>query len=270
MGFHIDVTFTPDELARLALEDKTVVVIDVLRATTTIVTALEHGALGVLPVTEVEDARRLAAGWPDAAPALPQSGGSEAPASSRAPASAEPLLAGERGAKPPAGFHLGNSPLAFTPEVAGDRPVILTTTNGTRTLTTASQAAEVRVAALRNAAAVAAEVADGGRDTVIACAGTEGRMSLEDVACAGRLLTHIQKLRPDVRLGDGARLVDGWFRDMGGPAMSRDDWEAFLGGTVHGRRLLSLGFDADVAFCANVDASSTVPVLRNGWLVDPT
>lgn len=256
---HVDVTLTPDELLYVPLAGKTAVVIDVLRATTSIVTALENGAAGVLPVAEVDEARRLAARWPQDGPALPP--GAEGAAQEA------PLLAGERGARPPEGFHLGNSPLEFGEGTVRGRAVILTTTNGTRALQRAAAADEVRVACLRNAAAAAAAVRDGGRDVVIACAGTEGRVSLEDVACAAVLLEELAAV-PGVRWGDGARLVRGWMASVGMPE-GDEGWAAFLGGTVHGRRLLDLGFERDVAFCARVNASAVVPLARGGWLVAP-
>jgi len=255
----VDVTLTPDELLHVSLAGKTAVVIDVLRATTSIVTALENGAAGVLPVAEVDETRRLAAHWPQGAPPLPP--GAEGAADR------EPLLAGERGARPPAGFHLGNSPLDFGEGTVRGRAVVLTTTNGTRALERAAEAAEVRVACLRNAAAAAAAVLDAGRDVVIACAGTEGRMSLEDVACAAVLLEELASA-PGVRWGDGARLVRGWMAAAGMPA-GDEGWAELLGDTVHGRRLLELGFERDVAFCARLNASGVVPLSRGGWLVAP-
>lgn len=92
-------------------------------------------------------------------------------------------------------------------------------------------------------------------------------MSLEDVACAAVLLEELAAV-PGVRWGDGARLVRGWMASVGMPE-GDEGWAAFLGGTVHGRRLLDLGFERDVAFCARVNASAVVPLARGGWLVAP-
>src|SRR5690606_7303341 len=122
---------------------------------------------------------------------------------------------------------------------------------------------------LRNAGAAAQAAARSGRDTVIVCAGTNGRLSLEDVACAAFICEELEARVPEIQWGDGARLVRGWFRSLEGPAFGPDDWVAFLADTEHGRRLASLGFDADLRFCARVNDSSLVPVLSGRWLVAP-
>lgn len=243
---HVDVVLVPGELAAAPLEGKTAVVIDVLRATTSIVTALENGAREVVPVAEVEEARRMAAAW---------EGGPR------------PLLAGERGAKRPDGFDLGNSPLEFTREVVAGRPIILTTTNGTRALENAVAAEELRVACLRNAAAVAGACRQGGRDVVVVCAGTDGRFSFEDMACAALLAHELEKLGGGIEWGDGAQLVRQWFQSRPSLGASRDGWAGLLGSTFHGRRLLALGFEADLAFCGEPNVSAMAPVFRDGRLV---
>lgn len=295
---HVEVTLTPQELERTPREDKTVVVIDVLRATTTIVTALESGAAGVLPVGEVEEARNLVASWPEAIPeglALP---GLALDETGRPLA---PLLAGERNALPPEGFDLGNSPLDFTPDRVQGRAIVLTTSNGTQALEKARGAGQVQVACLRNARAVARILWEEGRDVILACSGTLGRVSLEDAACAARIMELMEVFREGIQWGDGATLVRGWYAgwrtgaggwpgaaageggqspgpacpDPGSPEDSVKGSEGLPGGpfvrlvrsTRHGQRLLSLGLDADLAYCAQLDVSQEVPRLEKGWLV---
>lgn len=200
-----------------------VVVIDVLRASTTIVAALDAGAAGVLPVADVDAARRAAAARPGS------------------------VLAGERGGLPPAGFDVGNSPLDMTPEAVRGRLVVLTTTNGTAALERSHAAAEVIVACYRNLSAVARALAEPGVESpiVLACGGDEGRPSAEDAACAGALVARLASLAPGRVASDGARATPE-------PA------EVFAT-APHARRLVALGLGRDLVPCGETDASARVP-----------
>jgi len=147
----IDVAITPAALGSLALAGASALVIDVLRASTSIITALANGCAGVVPVAEPDEAIRRAAAQPGS------------------------LVAGERKGDPLKGFHLGNSPLEFTRERVGGRTVFLTTTNGTGALLAVRSAAAIGVAAFVNAGAAASWALAAGRGLVIACAGDAGR-----------------------------------------------------------------------------------------------
>ncbi|HEU5322572.1 MAG TPA: 2-phosphosulfolactate phosphatase, partial [Methylomirabilota bacterium] len=171
---------TPDALAAGAARAATVLVVDVLRASTTILTALANGCAGVVPVADAEEARRRAAAEPGA------------------------LVAGERRGEPLAGFDLGNSPLEFTAERVGGRTVIFTTSNGTRALLRARDAPAVGVAALVNVSAAAAWARAEGRDVLVLCAGERGARSLEDLVCAGLLVERVAAAAPAAVLADAA------------------------------------------------------------------
>ena len=153
----------PEELA-----GATVVVIDVLRATTTIVEALSAGAVAVIPCGEIEEARQCAR--------------------QRGP---EALLGGERGGRPIAGFDLGNSPAEYTAERVGGKTVVLTTTNGTRALLHSRQAARVLVAAFANCSATAAAL-ESAPEIHVLCAGSELTMSFEDTLLAGAIVHSLE------------------------------------------------------------------------------
>src|SRR5690606_7237892 len=144
------------------------------------------------------------------------------------------------------------------------RTIVLTTTNGTQTLERAQGAAEVRVACLRNARAAALACLEGGRDVVLACSGTEGRISLEDAGCAAWIALQLAEAG-DVRWGDGAQMVLGWFEQWRS-RIDAEGWGSLLRATRHGRRLLDLGFADDLAYCAEADVSEEVPVVRDGWV----
>lgn len=234
----IDVLFTPADLASAQIEGRTVLVVDVLRATTTIATALAAGTPAVYAVESIEEARRLAARLGDA------------------------VLGGERGGVAPEGFDRGNSPLEYRDGSSG-RPVILTTTNGTVALQRALEAGagHVGAAALVNARAAAEWAMEQGADVAILCAGTHGRFSLDDAVTAGCIVRRARsRAREQAPLGDGARAaLELWRRYRENPL------EALLA-SRHGRELERLGFHEDLRYCAAVDALTTVPVLRNGRL----
>ena len=228
----IDVVPTADGVVAARLAGATALVIDVLRASTTIVTALGNGAAYVVPVQTVEDARarKVALG-------------------------AGTILAGERNSDPPEGFDLGNSPLEFTPDRVRDRPIVLTTSNGTRALTAARGAAAVGVAALVNAGATAAWASAQGRDVVLICSGELGASSLEDEACAGVLVARLTADAPDAVLTPAAEsalsLGRRYGKDLAG--LARD--------APHAVGLTRKGRAADVAFCLALDTTTVVPTL---------
>jgi 2-phosphosulfolactate phosphatase len=228
----LDVAFTPAGLAPAGLPGATALVIDVLRASTTIVTALANGCRGVVPVGDPDEARARAAATPGA------------------------LVAGERRGEPLAGFDLGNSPLEFTRARVDGRTVFLTTSNGTGALLAVRPAAAVGVAAFVNLGAAAGWAAQEGRDVIVACAGDRGRRSLEDEVCAGLLVERVQAAVPAAVLGaeaeEATRLALAYAKDLA--RLAQDSTWA--------RHLASRGGAPDVVACLTLDAFALVPIYR--------
>lgn len=228
----MDVALTPAALPAATLAGATALVIDVLRASTTMVTALAHGCRAVLPVAEVEEARRRAREVPGA------------------------LLAGERGGDPPAGFDLGNSPLEFTSERVGGRTIVFTTSNGTRALLAARPAAAVAVAGFVNLAAAADWAVGQRRDLVVVCAGELGARSVEDETCAGLLVDRVLSREPEAVATPGAAEAAGAARAYA------KDLAQLAQDAPHARHLTAQGRGPDVAACLTLDAFTMVPVYR--------
>lgn len=227
------------------------IVIDVLRASTTIITALAHGAARVRPVRTVGEARALAG-------------------------QADVLLGGERGGRPIPGFDLGNSPLEYTRERVAGRDVVTTTTNGTAALHACGSAAEVLVGGVVNRSAVAALAMQlagtGPRDIHLVCAGTDGAVTEEDLLGAGAILD------AGILLGaDEQRDLDGQARaavnDFRSVAQGNEDPAAALAcvfaTSIGGRNLIEIGMEGDLAPAAAIDALPLVPRFdrATGWLV---
>ncbi|MEX0866990.1 MAG: 2-phosphosulfolactate phosphatase [Pirellulales bacterium] len=216
---------TPDELA-----DGVVVVIDVLRASTTIATALAAGATGVTACLEVEEARRRAEAF----------------------SRDEVRLGGERQCIKIAGFDLGNSPAEYTSEAVGGKTVLFTTTNGTRALLHCRLAAVVYVAGFVNAAATASAIKiRKQRDIHLLCAGTEGHISREDVLFAGCLVDRLAE--SELERNDSAELALAAWR-----ACDQSNLAAELRVSRGGRNLLRNDMATDIALAARLDALDVV------------
>jgi len=217
--------------------NKTAVIIDVLRATTTIVTALRNGARSVIPVSEVEEAVELSRNFP----------------------AGERVLAGERMAVQIDGFDLSNSPLEFTEERVGDKAVFLTTTNGTRAIQM-TQAAEVLIGALINATATGQYLAGQERDVVIICAGTLGHFSMEDTVAAGAIIHAIKDIDPSAQTDDFSLASLLLYRHCG----TEKEMHALLEQTQHYRRLKELGLIGDLDHCLKQDSMPLLAAYEDG------
>jgi 2-phosphosulfolactate phosphatase len=230
----IDVYFTPLGLNAGDLTGRGVVVIDVLRATSSIVTALSSGAKAVVPAATSEEAVRLTAN-------LEKDG---------------IVLAGERRMLKIEGFGLGNSPREMTREAVGGKTVYLATTNGTPALVAAQGGDPVLVAAALNFSAVAERArtvfAERG-DLVIMCAGREKQFALEDAYAAGRLIKAVKKGARKVSLNDAAQVSLDLAGQQGG-------WQDAFDASDAARQLVETGLGEDVAYCAHPDRFSVVPV----------
>ena len=216
----IDVAFAP-ELAKPA---PSAIVVDVLRATSTIAQALDAGYERVHCAVSVEDAQTLREEL------------------------GEGVLAGERACVRIPGFDLGNSPSEFLEPKAAH--AILTTTNGTRALVAAAErSARVFAAALLNAGAVAGAAREAGEDISIVCAGVEGAFAMDDVYCAGLLATLLGGERTDAAAA-AVRLYESF-----------ESSEAGLKASQSARNLLVAELEDDIAWCARLDALAVVPRL---------
>lgn len=238
----IDVHFSGNHALHGDLHDRVVLVVDVLRASTSIAAALNNGARAVIPFEGVD----------------------EAITRSRSLERSEVVLAGERKMAPIAGFQLGNSPREFTAEAVSGKIVVMTTTNGTAALASTAGAGEVLVGTFANYSASLAwlrAAARAGKSITIVCAGTNGRFALEDAICAGRFVRGIARrgIQPD--LGDAANVAAIIDRRMGAdlPAVLRD--------SEHGRALIEAGLADDVTYCAGLDTHPVVPIYRDRQVV---
>lgn len=239
---HIDLYLTPLPIEKSALEEKTVVVIDVLRATTTICAALQAKARGIVPMDGAGEAGelRLRLGTDVA------------------------LLAGERDGRKIENFHLGNSPAEFTEETVGGKIIIMTTTNGTAVFVRAAAAGQVVAGALVNVTAVSKFVSEAGRDVIILCSGREGSFSIEDTLCGGMLIHLLSQGFKGVTYNDAGSLALLLYRSNKGAIR-----ETIRQGE-HGRFLSQIGFGGDIVIASEIDAIPIVPLLRDGRLTaDP-
>jgi 2-phosphosulfolactate phosphatase len=231
----------PEEMA-----GGTVVVIDVLRSSTTIVHALDAGAEEVIACREVAEARALAAQFP----------------------ADQVVLGGERDGVLIDGFQLGNSPEEYTRELVGGKTVLLTTTNGTRAMAHAGQADDVLIAALVNASAVVRRLTE--REHVhILCAGTDGKISDDDVLLAGLLVDRLHRQGGMVYQQNGQAITarEMWLnafalpQAIGAEPLAPERLAEKLRTTLGARNLLALGLDADILAAAQLDRFDLVPQL---------
>ncbi len=268
----VDVLLTPAELGnvgpRLAPAD-VAIVIDVIRATTTLAVLFDGGCARVLVAGDIPGARAFAARQPGMY-----------------------LLAGEVGGLPPPGFDFGNSPVEFAAADLRGREVVFSTTNGTRALRACVGAGAILAGSLRNAQAVCraalrqalaapaeqpapvltgappayppgetasearAEPAPNAPRVVIVCSGRLGRPAVDDTLCAGVLVEHLERLAPAP--GCALTLLDGAQVARRVAAGTPELLEA-LRASAAGQAVVNVGLEADLAFCAAVDASASVP-----------
>ncbi len=231
----INVFFNSTALTPAELNGSAVLVIDVLRASTTIAVALANGARKIIPFESAE----------------------EAVTRSKAFERSDVRLAGERRMLPIPGFDLGNSPGEFTTEAVRGKTILLATSNGTVVLAGTHAARATFVGSYVNFSAALAVLrghARRGDDIAILCAGSERQFALEDAACAGRFVRGLGRRNVKPHLNDAAVTCLLLEKRLGG------DIPALLERSSHGRALVEAGFVADLAVCAALDTHPVVPV----------
>ena len=234
----IDVFFGPAGLTASDVAGRVVVVIDVLRASTSIATALANGARAVIPVDSTEEVVTRA----------------------KAFERSEVKLAGERQMRPIPGFDLGNSPREFSREVVEGKTVLLSTTNGTTAIASLQGPRDVVIGSYVNFSAVLAMLRAalrGGADIAILCAGRDKQFSLEDAACAGRFVHHAMRRRTDVAVNDAA------FASMLIDRRYSDNLMRLFSASAHGRALSEAGYGDDLADCAAIDSYPIIPIYQD-------
>ncbi len=214
--------------------DRTVVVIDVLCTTSSVIEALVNGARGVYPAASTEEAITLASSL-----------GRE-----------DTLLCGASRGHRIEGFDLGHSPCEFAAERVAGKRLVMATSNGTRALLAGEVASRLMVCGFMNLRAVVEAVADTDH-LVIVSVGAAGRFALEDAVCAGVLLDSLRD-----RHGDDLQLDDAASAALVlGAAFGADG--DFLAGTTEGRRLVEIGLAEDLELCSQMDRHSVVPTMRD-------
>ncbi|MCA9033921.1 MAG: 2-phosphosulfolactate phosphatase [Planctomycetaceae bacterium] len=255
MSFPISVHLLPQLFEPSMLEGGVAVILDILRASSTITTALGHGAVCVVPFEDVEDALQF-----------------------RIDSHTPVLLGGERGGVQIEGFDLTNSPADYTPEIVSGRSIGFTTTNGTRALHRAVRASHVIIGSFLNLTAVVHFLRDQQKPVHLVCAGTNGHITGEDVLCAGAMVSSLIDADSGCTLNDSAAIALSYWQDT--ISQSSILIEEFLphsspSGVSHtaasdliatairkangGRNLLKLGFAQDIDRCSQINSLPLVP-----------
>lgn len=232
----LNVFLSPVIVDELYFTGKTTVVIDVLRATSTIVTAIDNGAKEVVPVASVEFAVKVSGGM---------FGG-------------QILLGGERNTKKIEGFALGNSPFEYSKEIVEGKTIVFYTTNGTKSIAKAKYSENLYTCSFLNISAVAKHLITLNTDVEIVCAGRNNYFSIEDSVCAGMLISKISKVKTDSYLNDSGAAVLTLYEKYG------DNLLKMMRESDHGRILLENGFDSDLEYCSSIDILDVVPSYASG------
>lgn len=213
-----------------------VMVIDVLRATSVITTALHNGAEKIITVPTVEEAWKKARALKN-----------------------NVVLGGERNAIKIPGFDVGNSPLEYTRQLVEQKTIILTTSNGTVAIKNSEKACHIVITCFLNVRAACMKTLqlaqeEGNADIAIVCAGTMGHFSLDDAACAGMVIENLMVSYRDVELSDLAFACRELYR------INQKDIKGLVSHAMHCNKLLNLGFEKDIEYCLNQDVTDCVPI----------
>ncbi|MEZ6118570.1 MAG: 2-phosphosulfolactate phosphatase [Pirellulaceae bacterium] len=240
MASVVNVHFLPNLTSPQELAGRTVVVIDVLRATTTICTALGNGAAKIIPCLEVEETMNLAANARQLGKAV--------------------LLGGERNGLPLPGFDLGNSPTEYERTVVLGKTIYFSTSNGTKAMMGCVGADQILMAGFVNISAVVQRLMNH-LDVNIVCAGTHGLISREDVLLAGAIAWRLSVCHDHIECNDSARLaIDAW-RSIAGDQISADSLAGELRFSHGGANLVRIGHESDLMLAADLDRWNFVPCL---------
>lgn len=227
----IDVVISADHINEESLKGKTSVVIDMLRATSVITTALGNGAKKVIPITSVEDSFATKE-------KLKESG-------------IEALIGGERKAMKIDGFNMTNSPLEYTKEKVFDKDIILSTTNGTRAINLCLLSDEIYIGAFLNGGFLAEHLSKSNKDIVIVNSGTNGEMSLDDFICSGYVISEILKYN-EFELTDISKLAKMTYE-------SNEDIYKYISNAKHYNVLKNLNLEDDMEFCCQKNIFDVIP-----------
>ena len=240
MNNKIDVYISSQSFQEEDIRGKSVVVLDVLRASSTMVTALDNGAKGVIPVADMSDASKI----------------------SQSLDSPHYLLSGEKDGIKIEGYDLGNSPLDYTKDVVEDKTIILNTTNGTKAIKRAGLAEEIAIGSFLNLAPVVDYLRTVETDIALVCAGWRGRLALEDLLCAGNIISELANGTLPNMIQDGAKVAFGLYEKFG------DDIEGAIKSSDYAVRLKDIVSEEDLSYCCQQDSKQVLPVMKEGIISD--
>ncbi|SDA94703.1 2-phosphosulfolactate phosphatase [Algoriphagus alkaliphilus] len=230
----VEVCFSPELIHLFDLEDKIVVVVDIFRATSTMVAALANGIESILSFADLEACRLMKEkGF---------------------------LIGGERNGLTAPGFEMGNSPVAYLSGEYSGRKLAMTTTNGTQAIEKSKGAFEILIGAFPNLQATVSYIQDQNKDVLIHCAGWKGHFNLEDSLYAGALVKSLESTHESSE--DGAMAMSLLFEKVG------HNLKGFLSQASHAKRLQNHGIEEDIDFCLTLDLYEIVVKLdERGFLV---
>jgi 2-phosphosulfolactate phosphatase len=230
----IDIIISADDIIESKIQNRIVVVIDMFRATSVIVTALSNGCKDVIPYLTIEEMLEHIKTFNRE----------------------EYVLGGERNAVKIDGFDLSNSPLEYTEEVIKNKHILITTTNGTRTLSKSISAKRILIGAMINAKAVAKELIKINEDLVIINAGTNGNFSMDDYICSGYIINEMLKYNENFELTDIAKTSNIIYE-------ANQDILSYVKEATHYLVMKSLGLDDDIEYCTKKSIVEVVPEYKD-------
>lgn len=232
----IDIIDVAGNITKEKVQGKTAIIIDVLRATSVMTTALAHGVKAIYPYKDIESVLE------------------------NSKKDSNPLLCGERKGLKIDGFDCGNSPLEYPRELVEGRNMYMTTSNGTRAIEKTAEGAErIYISAFLNIERVVEQIIKDDKDVVIICSGTDDNFSLDDALCAGEIVKRVYE-RKKVDLSDmaiGLKFI----------AENSKDIPTTLSGTKHYEYLKSIGFTGDMNHCFTMDKYNILPVYKEGKII---
>jgi 2-phosphosulfolactate phosphatase len=230
----VSVCFSPYLYPLFRNDEAIVVVVDVLRATTAMVTGFENGAKAMVAVAGTDEALAYRSkGY---------------------------LVAGERNGEVQQGFDFGNSPFSYKPEVVQGREIAISTTNGTQAIVAAKDSQKLFIGAFANISTLAKRILDEDLDLVILCAGWKNKFNLEDTLFAGALSQKLTESGYKINCDSALAAVHLW-------ELAKNNLNAFLETSSHRNRLKHLQLESDISYCLTLDTCKSVPELKDGKLV---